>query len=831
MRSLDLNGTWRLRWSDGQRGRMKDTNRDVTDEARYIDAQVPGEIHLDALNAGWIKEPTVGANCLAARWIEENLWSYRRTFDVPAAALRGRSWLHFEGLDLAAIVVLNGVEIGRHHNAFYPCRIDVTGHLREGQNVLTVHIESGLYHVADKQGEGYVNSPDQLLHKRHWLRKPQYQFTWDWCCRLINVGIFKPVRLEWTDTPCRVDQLVPLVELSPDLKQGTVRARLFVEGLADETRRGRMTVELVEAGISVAADVEIRSGLHPCEATIEIDDPDLWWPAGHGQQDRYTLRVTLAVNGGEIDEREVRIGFRRVRVIQDPHPEGGRFYTLEINGRKIFAKGANWAPAELIYARLTRDRYAKLIDLAREAHFNFFRINAVGLYENDDFFDLCDEQGILVWQEFPFTCSKFPLTDEAFYRDVKKEAVFQIRRLASRPSLVIWCGSNELEWASWDWGYDKDVVLPDYALYHQVLPRLLAEEDPTRFYQPSSPFSPDNLHPNRDDVGNQHPWLVGMHNCDFRDYRQMICRFASEGGTLGPTALPTMLACLPEGQKQVASFAWQIHDNSFSTKEDPGPPDQMIRQWLGLEPRAMSIEEFTYWGGLIQGEALREYCENFRRRMFDSSAAVFWSYNDCWPVTRGWSIVDYYLRRSPSFWAVRRAMAPIHVVIAADGDRIDIFGINDTGEPFSGDLRYGLFQIAGGMPVDFSASVDLPPNASTRIASFENAQWTFPGASAAFAILSREKHIVARNRLFLPFFKDLKWAPAAIRLRRANGRAIFESDTFAWGVCLDLEGETPIADNFFDIYPSIPHAIAWPQSEAPQVLHIGNLTDLPNKHA
>ena len=177
-------------------------------------------MHLDALKAGWIEEPTLGTNCLAARWIEENLWSYRRTFDVPAEALQGRVWLYFEGLDLAATIVLNGVEIGRHHNAFYPCRVEVTGCLRAGANLLTVHIESGLFHVADKQARGYDHKPDQLLHKRHWVRKPQFQFSWDWACRLINVGIYRPVRLEWTEAPCRVEQLVPLVELSPDLKKG-----------------------------------------------------------------------------------------------------------------------------------------------------------------------------------------------------------------------------------------------------------------------------------------------------------------------------------------------------------------------------------------------------------------------------------------------------------------------------------------------------------------------------------------------------------------------------------------------------------------------------------
>ena len=819
--TLDLSGTWKVRWSDGIRGRPEYANQEVTDPDRYIDAQVPGEIHLDAWKAGWIPDPYVGTNCLASRWIEECVWSYRRHFVAPRAALKGRAWLVFDGLDLAATVCLNGVEVGRHNNSFYPCRIDVTGKLRAGRNLLSVHVESGLFSVADKPVAGYSTSLDAALHKRHWLRKPQCQFGWDWSTRFINVGIHKPVRLEWTTSAVRMDQTVPLAEVSADFQRGTVRVRQFVEGLGKKPVRGVLTVEA--AGVRRRAAVEIKPGLHACEVTLDVKNPRLWWPVGHGPQNLYTVKVTLTVGGRPVGTRTAQVGFRRVRINQYPHPETGSYFNFEINGRKIFLKGANFVPADMIFARIDRARYAKLISRALEANFNFLRVWGGGLYEGDDFYALCDRAGILVWQEFIFACGKYPVTDENFYNDVKREAVYNIRRLASHPSLIAWCGNNEMEQGSWDWGYDRGVVFPDYAMFHLTLPRLMADEDPTRYYQPSSPFSPDHRNPNLPEVGDQHPWSIGFQNADFRDYRKMICRFPNEGGFLAPTSLPTVKACLPEGQQHVGSFAWQVHDNSVDSWGEPSYTHRIMTMWLGRDIRTFKLDDLVFWGGLLQGEALREYCDNFRRRMFDTGGAAFWMFNDCWPATRSWTIIDYYLRRTPSFHPVRRAMAPVYVVVADEGETVGVFGINETGKMIRAELRYGIFRFAGGMAMDRELAVELPPNASVRLASFPKSQWKQTDRTAAFAMLERGGRLLARNRLMLPFLKDMKWPRAKVRVRLSRGRAVFESPTFAWGVCIDLDGEKPLPDNFFDLYPGVPYSIPWRGATPPKVLKVGNL--------
>jgi len=832
---LDLNGTWKVRWTDGQRGRTEYAQRDVTDMARYFDAAVPGEMHLELWRQGIIADPYVGTNVLACRWVEEMFWSYRRTFAAPAEARAAgvRAWLVFDQLDLVASVVLNGQEVGKHANVFYPCRVEVTGALREGENVLAVHLDGGLWDVAERQGEGYNNSLEQKLHKRHWLRKPQCQFSWDWSQRLINVGITGGVRLEWTSDAVTADRLVPLVTVAEDLRSARVQARLHVNGLGTENVPARLSVEVAETGQRVVCDVTVSPGEGYVQCEFTVDNPPLWWPVGHGEQPLQTLRATLEIDGREIAARTSRLAFRRVVINQQPHPVDGRYFIIEVNHRKIFAKGGNFVPADQIFFRCDRARYETLVDRALEANFNMLRVWGGGMYESDDFYDLCDRRGVMVWQEFIFACGRYPTTDPAFHDNVRAEARYNVRRLASHPSLVIWCGNNEMEWGNWEWGYDKrGVVMPDYAMFHLTLPRILREEDPTRFYLPSSPFSPDVRTPNDFHTGDQHPWGVGMWNPDFREYRTYDCRFPNEGGWLGPVSLPTMRACFGGGEEKVGNFAWQVHDNSVDSWAEPSLPSVQFEHWLGRPERSMSVEEYTFRAGLLQGEALREYCDNFRRRMFDTAASIFWMYNDTWPASRSWTIVDYYLRRTPAFWAVRRAMQPVNVVLATEGDEVVVFGVNDTAEPVRAQLQYGVFALAGGYPMDRTVAVTLAPNGSTRLATFPAADWPDRTQTMAFAILrqaGRDENsgkvgqVIARNKLFEPLFKDLHWPTPQVTVRVHNGQAIFTSPTYIWGVCVDLNGDHPLSDNLFDLFPGMDYTIPWPAAAEPKVLWTGNL--------
>jgi len=820
VKQISLDGVWQLRWDDGVRGdQVKRMNEGTAALDRAWAARVPGCVHETLLDQGVIAEPNEGTNVLACRWVEEMTWFYRRTFRATELAQGEQAWLVFEALDLAAIIYLNGVEVGRHANAFYPCRVEVTDRLREGDNTLVVQVESGLQYAMNRSAAGYNVPSSHELTKRPWLRKTQSEHGWDWAPRLLNVGIPGHVRLEIA-AGARWDNGVVLSRVSDDLASGTVTARVMVEGLSPRPRKTTLTVEV--AGKTHTVGVVIQPKSNTFEATVTVPRPKLWWPVGHGSQPRYTVKVTLAGVG----EMTRKIGFRLVRVNQAPHPESGSFFVIEINHKPIFCKGGNFVPADLIPSRIDRKRYVTLVDRALESNFNLLRVWGGGLYERDDFYELCDAKGILVWQEFVFACAKYPATDEAFLADVKREAIHQIRRLAHHPSLMVWCGNNEMEQGNWHWGYDRGVAHPDYALFHMVLPRLLEAEDGTRYYQPSSPMSPGHADPMADDRGDQHPWSIGFGDSDFRKYRAMICRFPNEGGILGPTSLPTMRAALAGGAEKPGTFAWELHDNSVTYWDwiAPYSPDLMIERWTGKRLAGMSLADYAYWGGLVQGAGLAEYIKNFRRRMFDSAAAVFWMYNDVWPCSRSWTTVDYHLRRTPAFWPVRRAMAPVTVVITREVDTVRVYGVNE-GDALNTTLRYGLMALAGRYPVDTKLAVCLRANASTLLAEFDAKRWDKLGLTThvAFAILGDAGAEVARDTLVLPLFKEMKWPRARVQVKWGGGKAVFTSTTFAWRVCLDLDGERALPDNFFDLYPGIPTVLDWPKElGAPRVCRLGN---------
>ena len=331
------------------------------------------------------------------------------------------SWLVFECLDLNAVILLNGQEIGRHANAHRPARFDVTGKLRSGENFLVVKIESGLFANAEKPGYKTSGRPDYgnaLLTKRPWQRKPQYQFGWDWNPRLINVGILGDVRLEWQNTP-RLDQVTVFAVPDRDLSFAQVHVRAMVEGCGEKTY-ATLRASLMETGQEIELPVEIEPGMHRHEVTLPIAQPRLWWPIHHGEQFRYTVKITLETNG-QLQTAVRKTGVRLVEIDQSAHPSEGRYCILKINHRSIFCKGGNWAPADMLYNRVSETHYRELINLAVQANFNIIRINAVGLYADHALCEACDEAGIMIWHDFLFTCAKFPDNDPVFANEVRRE--------------------------------------------------------------------------------------------------------------------------------------------------------------------------------------------------------------------------------------------------------------------------------------------------------------------------------------------------------------------------------------------------------------------------
>ncbi len=828
MNSISLDGIWKLRGFDGQHGRPEEMLKEDFNELQCIDAVVPGEVHLDLQRAGLMDDYNIGLNVLKARWVEEQVWVYRRSFNVPKEALSAKkAWLVFEGLDINANIYLNAEAVGSHNNCFIPCRIDVTGKLVEGKNDIVIEIESGLYDSAEKPGIPYTPRLSDYLTKRHWERKPQYSYSWDWAPRLVNVGIWRPVRLEWSDAP-RLDAVTIFPELADDHSTAEIKIRAFVDNPDSTTAKAIVKACALETGESAEVETELPPGISRQDLSIAIANPKLWWPRPHGDQPLYTIQTEVIVDGKTVDKSLKRAGIRSIKINMDPHPEAGEYFTLEINGKKIFAKGGNWVPPDSIYSRPDAEHYRTLVKLAVEANFNTLRVWGGGLYANHDFLDACDEMGVIVWHDFIFACAKYPADDPDFLRNVRKEVTFITRDLSAHPSLVVWCGNNELEWATWDWGYDNGKCFPDYVLYHHEIPRIVKNEDPSRPYWPSSPYSTDHRPPTDPTTGDQHPWQVSLlgEGPNFWAYRTNVSRFPNEGGVLGASSPATLKQFLPENQRHLFSPSWELHDNDCNYWVESGLTYATVKFWLGLDPLKMSFEDYCLYSALLQAEGLKEYSDNFRRRMFSSSCAIFWMYNDSWPATHGWTIVDYYLRRKLAYHPVRRAYSPIYVIPAIEGETVKVFAINETTEPWAGEVRFGIFGLQGGLRGEKAEQVVLEPNTNNEIGEISLDEWKAFGLekSGVYALLTQNGEIIAQNRIFCEKFKDLQFAKPDIKVERNGGFAVFTSPVFVWGAVIDPDGEKPVPDDVFDILPGIPYSIPWPDCQPlPEIAWIGNL--------
>ena len=802
MKYISLDGIWKCKHAGGYRG----SEGEWPGMQRWIptyDVTVPGTVQeaMEHLTG----DVHYGHNVLNARWIEEETWLLSRTFTLDESALAegNRVRLVFEGLDLYAEVFVNGKRVGEHHNYYTPYRVDVTDVVIAGENRLDVKLESGLLANAFKPAGGKHGYQREQAMRRNFCRSPQSAFEWDWSPRLLNVGIVRPCRIEIG--AFFADEISVFHDLNEDYSRATLRIRQFLTVPVACSATVEATV--LETGDSATWSGGVAGKMH-VPLTLTLDNPKLWYPRNHGEPYRYTLRLVVknADTGEIISEREQKVGLRHVEIDQSPTPDGGRLFRLKINGHQVFTKGANMIPLDILFSRLTRDAYEVVIDRAVEANFNALRVWGGGVYETDDFYDLCDERGLIVWQDFIGACANYPADDRDFVMNYREEIAYNLRRMSPYASAVIYCGNNEI-----DWQMQAGHLLHTYTcagLYYSAVPKIMHIEGDNHYYQPSSPFSPDGWEANDSRVGDQHPWSIGFGDRDYFKYRTMDCRFPNEGGILGPTSLPNMMAALGEGQKYMHSFDFKVHDNSIAD-QDRCAPERLLEEKLGMTIGLgeMSIPDYVYYGGFLQGEGLTEYILNFRRRMSTTTdSAIFWMYEDCWPATRSWTIVDYLRNRTPSFVPVKRAFAPIVVDIVSDGaGGFDIYGVNEYLTEQTLTLRYAA-PLPTGEGEWTVKDVTLPANGSVVIAHL-SADELREGCIPC-AVLEQNGEIIARRRFVDKPYQTLGLPKPEIRVEIADGVATYTADSFVFGVCLDLDGDdAALSDNFFDLFPGIPHRV------------------------
>ncbi|WP_407542010.1 glycoside hydrolase family 2 TIM barrel-domain containing protein (plasmid) [Deinococcus radiomollis] len=797
----------------------------LEDTGGWYSATVPGTVQLDLLDQNQIPDPYYGLNEPEVQWVGEQDWLYRLNFTPDAELLLNEHVeLEFAGLDTLCTVWLNNEEVLSSDNMFVAHTLDVRSRLRAGENTLLLLFRSVLPagHALEAQyGQRPAWNGDR---SRVYVRKAQYHYGWDWGPVLLTCGPWKPVTL--TGYGVTVAEVYLPSEVTPDLKTAFIPVRVTLGGTLPVHADLWLYAELRGPNGQVLQTTELAVSEHT-GTLFELNDPQLWFPSGQGEQPLYTVVVTLKSADRLLSEVHTRTGLRRLRVVQEPVVgEPGRSFTFEVNNVPVFIGGANWIPEDLLLNRVLPAQYRERLTQARDGNLNMIRVWGGGIYEPDVFYDLCDELGLLVWQDFMFACGLYPAHPE-FLQSVREEAQQAVRRLRNHPSLAIWAGNNE------DYAVAESVGLSGpgipagtfeaRAIYEELLPEVVAKLDAGRQYWPGSPWGGEtSADPT---TGDRHSWEV-WHGpmARYQDYSQYQARFVSEFGMQSAPALSTVQASVPEAE-QFPESRTLVHHNKAAGPG--GEPDghRRLAVYLADNLRAYrNLAEYVYQTQFVQGEAMRYAYQAFRRRFQGPgrhavSGALAWQLNDCWPVS-SWAIIDSQGIAKPAYYAIKREMAPLSVGVqrrAAETrtpeqtTRVQVWVCSSAPTVQSVRLDLFAYTLDGQLLAQDTREVRVLPGRSTPLDD-----WNHPGVDGAavyYAALSLDGAVVARAADFPEPYKYHRFADAmqpdsglhAEYLSATTVRLSASRPTK--GVWLDAGVRLDVDDNFIDLRPGEPRTV------------------------
>ncbi|MEY7850613.1 glycoside hydrolase family 2 protein [Natrarchaeobius sp. A-rgal3] len=644
-----LNGTWEFRRTDEDQ------------PSEWLEGAVPGDVYSDLHAAGVIADPYEADTELDVQWVGKTDWRYRRSFEADDDLLsHDRVALEFLGVDTVAEISINGTVVGETDNMHRRYEFDVGNHLESGTNHVSVGFRSPVEYAAERMEAHPYDVPlirypvDQP--GRNFVRKAQCHFGWDWGPCLPGVGLWRDVRI--------------VGHSSPRITETTVDQTHHDDG--DVTLSVRATADVLEAGTydliasidgeTASRSVDLEAGTDDAEIELTVPEPALWWPNGYGDQPLSTLRLTLAT-GDDAHTVEERIGFRELSLVREPDGDGGETFFFEVNGVAIYAKGANWIPVENIRGRIDDATYESLLSSAAEANMNTIRVWGGGYYELDRFYELCDELGLLVWQDFMFSCALYPATDE-FLETVEAEVRYQVRRLSTHPSIALWCGNNENEMSLVSWFADDENVDEFYADYERLneetIAPVVAEEDPSRTFWPGSPSSggavgeDGELVPYDETRGDLHYWDVWHDGEPFDDYLTVEPRFVSEFGYQSFASAELLSTVVPDDQLNPTAPVMEHH------QRNPGGNKRILQRMADHFRVPFAFDDLVYLSQLQQGLAMQTAIEHWRRCKPYCMGTLYWQLNDLWPCA-SWSSVEYEGGWKALQYMAKRFYAPVLV--------------------------------------------------------------------------------------------------------------------------------------------------------------------------
>jgi len=677
------------------------------DDETWLPARVPGGVHTDLMALDLIPDPFVADNEKRVLWVAESDWVYRRTFTADAALMaEQRVSLVCDGLDTLAEVTLNGVRLGETDNMFRQYTWDVKPLLREGENELVILFRSPVQYITAKQAERPLRGVSQAIPGGPYLRKAPCQFGWDWGPQLPPIGVWKDIRLEGRSNARMVD-----VHLRQQHNAGVVTLMATVTLEQWDAVPLKLLLRVTapdgttqQAQVAIAGDAQTLA--------LQVKNPQLWWPNGYGEQPLYAIDVFLLAEGGACDAAHYQLGLRTLELRREPDAWGESF-TFVVNNVPVFAKGANWIPADSFPTRMTDAFLERLIRDAALSHQNMLRVWGGGFYEEERFYDLCDKYGILVWQDCVYSCSIYPMWDDAFIENTRIETVENVRRLRHRASLALWCGNNEMEagWASWGWDRPELADLKaDYdRFFHHLLPEWVIAEDPDRTYWPSSPstgipFQP----PHGQECGDAHYWDVWHGGKPFSAYRGQFPRFMSEFGFQALPTLATIQTYADEADWNMTSYIMEHHQRNAAGN------GKMIAHMTDHYRMPKDFPSLVYLSQLLQAEGIRFGVEHWRRNRERVSGTLYWQLNDCWPVA-SWASIDYFGRWKTLHYAAKRFYAPLLLSVEDVGTLMGMHVTSDLQAPWEGAVHWSLQTVGGAELASGIEPVTAAPLASTHV--------------------------------------------------------------------------------------------------------------------
>ena len=677
-----------------------------------VAATVPGTAHTALLDAGLVPDPYVDDGERDVAWMRRTHWRYSAEVLLEPPDPDERVDLVLAGVDTVATIALGGEVVARTANMHRSYRVDVREAVAAAAGSplsLTVDLASALEH-AEAEQERIGFRPGAYPQPFNMVRKMACSFGWDWGPDLQTAGLWQPVSVErWR--VARLAAVRPLVSVSHDHATATVAVHLDVERTGLGSAAGELAVRVRLAGVEATGRVDADATSAVVDLVVER--PALWWPRGYGEAVLHDLEVVLLDDGATpLDSWERSIGLRTIALDTAPDEHGTPF-TFVVNGRSLFVKGANWIPDDHLLTRITRDRLARRIDQAVGARLNLLRVWGGGSYESEDFYELCDEAGLMVWQDFLLACAAYP-EEEPHVTELEAEAREQVTRLSCHPSLVIWNGGNENLWGFMDWGWQEQLRGRTWGwrYYTEVFPRVLAELDPTRPYTEGSPCSPGHalaeVHPNDPDHGTHHEWEV-WNRVDHTAYRDAVPRFCSEFGFQGPPTWATLRRAVRDADGEVAT---KDHP-TFLLHQKAGDGNAKLDR--GLAPHLGVPDDFTDWHWatqLNQARAVAYAVTHYRSWWPRTAGAIVWQLNDCWPVT-SWAAVDGDGRPKPLWWALRASFADRLLTVQRRPGPTGVteevvVAVNDTDEPWTGVLLVRRERLDGTVLASDAVHVSVP---------------------------------------------------------------------------------------------------------------------------